>query len=382
MKAKAKAKPAMKAKKEKPGDQIAFLERIKAEWLATIDALVDPLMIIDQDYTVRKANKALATLSNKKAKDVIGKKCYEMFADRSSPCTGCKLGSNINGQNQQFHLEGIRGKKYFEVTSQPIEIEGEHNVVHIYRDRTEHRKMANQLLQKEKLASIGLLAGGIAHELNNPIGGILVFSQMLLRETSESASHFQDLKEIEEAAKRCRDIVRNLLDFARKSPGEDSGALSEVDVQDVCQKALKFAKLGFKSKKINIVEDWGKQPLKAMANANKLTQVFLNLLQNAEQAIGDKKGTIKINGQIDELSGQLSVCISDTGMGIEPKNLKKIFDPFFTTKDPGSGTGLGLSICYNIIEELGGHIDVESEKGEGTKFTVKIPLRDAAQKSA
>ncbi len=374
--------PAKKKKSTAGDDQVAFLERIKAEWLATIDALVDPLMIIDQDYTIRKANQALAKLSNKKVTDVIGKKCYQMFAGRESPCVGCKLGQSKTAKSEQFHLEGIRGKTFFEVTSQPIELESEHNVVHIYRDRTEHRKMANQLLQKEKLASIGQLAGGVAHELNNPIGGILVFSQMLLMETDKKDAHYQDIKEIEEAAKRCRDIVRNLLDFARKSPGEDSNVKSEVDVHEAFEKALKFAKLGFKHKKVTIEENWDPKLPKVLGDTNKLTQVFLNLLQNAEQASEDKKAVIKITGQLEKSSGMVSISIQDNGGGIDPKNMKKIFDPFFTTKDPGSGTGLGLSICYNIVEEIGGQIDVESEKGEGAKFTVRIPAKAAIQKSA
>ncbi len=357
---------------------LSFVENLKRQWMATIDALVDPLMIISHDYAIRKANVALARKAQLEIRELIGRKCYEIFANRKSPCKGCKLKESIQTTKaQSFDLESDTSREFYEVSSQPLfndsgEVDG---IVHIYRDRTEAKQLREQLLQSEKLSSIGLLAGGIAHEINNPLGGILVFSQMLLRELPEASSHRTDAAEILSAAERCKSIVENLLDFARTNR-QGRKSKTSINVIETVRSALRFAKVSIPQNLIRIeelVED-GNAEIKA--DKNSLIQLFLNLIQNAVQAM-PKGGTLSISSSLvtnKDQSKWIKIDIKDTGIGIPSANLKKIFDPFFTTKEPGEGTGLGLSICYGIVEELGGTLTVRSKAGEGTCFTTSLPV--------
>src|SRR5690606_36506661 len=149
-------------------------------------------------------------------KEIVGRRCYQVFAGRTSPCPGCRMKDAARATSgETFELEGIRGDRFYEATSQPLlDSDGETDgIVQIYRDRTEAKKLQEQLAQQDKLASIGLLAGGVAHEINNPLGGILIFSQMLLRELPKDSPHYADVVEIEAATQRCKAIVESLLDF-------------------------------------------------------------------------------------------------------------------------------------------------------------------------
>jgi two-component system, NtrC family, sensor kinase len=362
---------------------IRFVEDLKRRWMETVDALIDPLVIVDRDYTISKANKALAKLVKEdNVAKVIGKTCFKVFAGRKTPCPGCKMREAWDSKKpESYTLENIRDGRYVEVTAQPIfdrngEVEG---TVQVYRDRTEAKQLQDQLLQSEKLASIGLLAGGVAHEINNPLGGILIFSQMLLRELDKSSSHYQDVVEIEEAAQRCKGIVESLLDFARSQPSStQENQNEEVDVSDAIMSAVKFAKVGHRSSEVEIVENWAEDPLWAKANRNKLIQLFLNLVQNAFQAMPEG-GTLKLESSkiLRQKTWYGVFKVTDSGVGIPKAQLKKIFDPFYTTKGPGEGTGLGLSICHGIVQEMGGSIDVKSQTNKGTTFTVNIPILES-----
>ena len=356
---------------------IEFVEGLKRQWMAMIDALVDPLMIVRDDYIILKANLALAKMNNTSSfGDVIGQKCYEVFAGRKTPCNGCRM-HEAGEKKQAKHgsLDEVDGKRYFETVSQPVfdltgELEG---VVQVYRDRTDARRMQSQLLQSEKLASIGLLAGGIAHEINNPLGGILIFSQMLLREMDKLSPHYQDVVEIESATQRCKEIVERLLDFARQRP-EKIEAIQNVRMFEVMASALKFAMVVPQAKKVEIKHIWQNQDITIAAHTNKTIQVFLNLLQNAIQAM--KKGgtlTIRQREVVDSSIEYVVIDIEDTGMGMDVATLNHIFDPFFTTKEPGEGTGLGLAICYGIMQEFDGRLSVVSEIGKGTTFSAWFP---------
>lgn len=356
---------------------IEFVERIKKRWMATVDAIVDPLMLIDKDFNVIQANQALAQQAGKEITKVVGSKCFKMFAGRDSPCPGCKLKESVgSNKGTTFELTAIAGNRDFEVTAQPIhehsgEVEG---ILHIYRDRTVANQMQKKLMQHEKLASIGLLAGGIAHELNNPLAGILLFSQMLLRTVDKSAAYYQDVEEIENAAKRCKAIVDSLLDFARQQPtGKNVEKSEPVLLNDALASALRFSTVGGKANKHDIEEDYDPQAdVKTIGDRNRIIQVFLNLIQNAFQAMPNG-GTLTLRSKPSADGRWTIIEIEDTGVGISAANLKKIFDPFFTSKPEGEGTGLGLSICHGIVEELGGRIEVRSKVKKGTCFSIYFP---------
>jgi PAS domain S-box-containing protein len=350
--------------------------------LNKIDALVDPLAIVGTDYKIRKANKAMAKLGEVDVKAVVGRNCYEVFAKRKSPCPGCAMQDAATKKSSTvYELDNARDERFFEVTSQPLydsagELDG---IVQIYRDRTDAKRMQEQLAQQDKLASIGLLAGGVAHEINNPLGGILIFSQMLLRELPKESSHYADVVEIEAATQRCKAIVESLLDFARQRPTTKKTP-DEVSVVEAVRTALRFGKVGLQgSAHVDMAEEVDDEAAHIVrGDRNRLVQLFLNLIQNAVQAMPDG-GNLTIRARVKTIRGQrLGIYeVEDTGVGIAPENLKKIFDPFFTTKDPGEGTGLGLALCYGIVQDFGGELRVESTLNVGSRFSIELPLAAA-----
>jgi len=366
-----------KTVKPKPNmeQSLEFIEGVKRRWMATVDAIVDPLMLVDKDYRVIQANRALAKVAGKDIKKVVGSHCYKLFAGRNSPCPGCKLQESISTETTQTYELNDVDSRYYEVATQPIfDMEGVvEGSLHIYRDRTLAKQLQSQLIQTEKLASIGLLAGGIAHELNNPLAGILLFSQMLLRTVKKESEYYQDVEEIENAAKRCKAIVDNLLDFARQQPVV-TGEKNEVfSLHEALAAALRFSTAGGKANRFEIIEQIDQSlDIKATGNRNKVIQVFLNLIQNALQAMPNG-GRLTLRSFISPDRLWNIIEIEDSGVGIPAAHLKKIFDPFFTSKAEGEGTGLGLSICHGIIEELGGKIEVRSKLRKGTTFAIFFP---------
>lgn len=359
-----------------PQQTIAFVEDLKRQWVETLDAIPDPFIMVTDDFKITRANEAMAEIAKTDVRKLVGKTCFSVFAGRTTPCENChmrnsKAGTPIPG----YEIYNGKNERWYEVATRRLQsVSGQNGVVQIYRDRTEAKKLQHQLAQNEKLASIGQLAGGFAHEINNPLGGILVFSQMLLREVDKQSRHYQDIVEIEAAAKRCKVIVENLLDYARQRPLQPK--ITQCDIHAIIENAAKFAALGYNQKKrcdvkLELKATW----FQFKSDGNRLTQVFLNLCNNAFQAM-PTGGDLKINTH-DETVGKgryLVINISDTGIGIAKENLAKIFEPFFTTKEPGKGTGLGLSIVHGILQDIGGSIDVTSKIGKGTTFTVRLPI--------
>jgi C4-dicarboxylate-specific signal transduction histidine kinase len=239
----------------------------------------------------------------------------------------------------------------------------------LVKDIEQRRLMEKQMAQAEKLASIGQLSAGFAHEINNPLGIILGYTQLLLKNKGSEGERHDDLKTIEKNARSCKTIVEDLLSFARgsESKKELTGIHSIID--DV----LSFMRHRTNLENIQISTDYDPQVPLMELDEKKIKQVFINLLMNARHAI-DQTGTIKITTGFNQEAGQLLVKITDSGHGIDKQNLSRIFDPFFTTKPTGKGTGLGLSVSYGIIKNHGGEIAVESEIGKGSTFTMTLPV--------
>ncbi|TAJ96303.1 MAG: hypothetical protein EPO39_20305 [Candidatus Manganitrophaceae bacterium] len=244
------------------------------------------------------------------------------------------------------------------------------------------KNQSEQLMQSAKLASVGELAVSVAHEINNPLTGILGFTSLLLSEMSPDDPRTKDLKVIESEALRSRQIVRNLLDFSRSH-----GSKKEpVDINGVIRNTLTLIQYQAKTSNMNLIERFAKDLPPVHADADQLKQVFINLIKNAFDAM-PKGGILTIetstlpekplvmNSAVHESASEEMVMIQfkDSGMGIHPDHLQNIFDPFFTTKGRQMGTGLGLSISYNIIEKHGGRLEVESELGKGSNFMIKLP---------
>jgi len=256
-------------------------------------------------------------------------------------------------------------------------------------ERTEQLEEAQaQLIQSEKLSAIGQLAAGVAHELNNPLGGILGYAQFTLEKLrknnpeddppKEIQGYLRYVGDIEIQARRCKTIVQNLLRFSRTSRAVE---FEEIDINRSLEETISFVEHQFRINQMELVTDLTLDLPLVRGNAGQLQQVFTNLIINAMHA--SEKGSVvsilsRYSPALGEFGGTVELSIADTGHGIPKEDLKKIFEPFFTTKEVGKGTGLGLSVSYGIVKDHGGEISVKSELGEGTTFTIVLPVQKKA----
>ncbi|MBI4803525.1 MAG: response regulator [Elusimicrobia bacterium] len=231
----------------------------------------------------------------------------------------------------------------------------------------------SQLIQAEKMSALGQLAGGLAHEINNPLSGILGLTQLVLEKADAGAQSCQDLKDIEKAVFRCKKIISSLLSFAR----QEKTRLEPVNINEVIEETLVLCARQMELKHITIVKEFGPELPPVNGDFQQLMQVFLNLFTNARDAMPDG-GAITIRTQLSapapDKKELLAVSLADTGAGIPPEILDRVFDPFFTTKPAGKGTGLGLSVCLGIINKHNGAILAKSEPGKGSVFTLYLPV--------
>jgi len=228
--------------------------------------------------------------------------------------------------------------------------------------------MQARVAQSERLASLGMLAAGVAHEVNNPLGGILALTSLSVEDMREDDPNRENLQEVIRQTERCRDIVKGLLEFSRQSKGN----MEAVDLNKVVHETLSL--IGKQAIFFNIDVVWRLQPElpPVVADPSQFQQVFINILMNAVQAM-DERGTITIDTRHNTADNFVEVAISDTGRGIPAEYINRIFDPFFTTRPGGHGTGLGLSIAYGIVTTHGGSISVRSQAGKGSTFTIRVP---------
>jgi hypothetical protein len=241
----------------------------------------------------------------------------------------------------------------------------------VLEDVTSRIHLEEQLQQREKLSSIGLLAAGVAHEVNTPLTGVSSYTQMLLGMLPETDPKHALLQKVRRQAERATNIVNNLLNFSRTGSATE---FSDLDISTVLDDTMQLLEPQLRRNQIEMVRSYDAESPRVFGNSGKLQQVFTNLLLNARDAIPDG-GRITIKTWAEDHS--LVVEISDTGIGIAPENVAKIYDPFYTTKGVGRGTGLGLAVSYGIIQEHSGHINVESTPGSGTTFRITLPTANA-----
>jgi len=242
-------------------------------------------------------------------------------------------------------------------------------VVVVYKDVTQEREVTRRLFQAEKMSALGQLAGGVAHEINNPLGGILAFAQ-IMGQDKRPADDLEHLRLISDAAMRAKKIVESLLRFSRIPKEHERG---EVDLRKVAEEALVLLQAQIRGK-IEVVRSL--KPAKTLGNANQLQQIAVNLIVNASQALGGEGRIVVETGP--GAPGRVRLSVSDSGPGVPPEIAERIFEPFFTTKPEGQGTGLGLSICYRIAEEHGGTIRLEKGPEGGACFVVDLQAGAAA----
>ncbi|MCJ7770062.1 ATP-binding protein, partial [Candidatus Bathyarchaeota archaeon] len=238
------------------------------------------------------------------------------------------------------------------------------------QERTEElRKTQNQLLQSEKMASLGKLAAGVAHEINSPLTGILTYSSLLHKTKQDGDPDKDDLEVIVNETNRCKRIVKGLLDFARQT--EPQKVLS--DVNEALDKSINLISHQAGMQNVKIEKKTQPDLPKIMIDTGQIQQVFMNILLNAIEAMPEG-GALTVHLGVEDKA--IVIGFTDTGVGIPDENLSKIFDPFFTTKKQGKGTGLGLSVSYGIVEKHKGNLEVKSRVGKGATFTVKLPLEE------
>ncbi len=348
------------------------IKRAAEEWRTTFDSIADLVSIHDKDFKLVRVNKAFADIFNVKPKELVGKTCYQVVHGTNECVPNCphmktlETGEPAIADYFEPHL-GI----HVEATTSPVFNEKGEVVasVHVARDITERKKMEEQLIVTDRLASIGELASGIAHELNNPLTGIIGFSDLLLdRDLPDDIK--EDLEVINREAKRTAGVVRNLLTFARKHPEEKQS----VDVNKVIQEVLELRAYEQKVNNIEVDTHFASDLPEITANGFELQQVFINLIINAEHFMIEKNGRGTLTITTKRLGDIIRTSFSDDGPGIAKENLGHLFDPFFTTKEVSKGTGLGLSICHGIVAEHGGRIYAESELGKGATFIMELPI--------
>jgi signal transduction histidine kinase len=323
-----------------------FLEKDLLEaslvWEKTFDGISDPIAIFDRDQKLLRANRVFHSNLGELPQE-------ELFAEQIK----------IRDRSYAAHVYPIVGGR----DDTPSNL-----VIH-YVDVTMAQQMQKQMVQQEKMAALGHLAGNIAHELNNPLTGIRSLAQVLISQIPKEDRRHEDLMEVESAAERCQIIIKNLLDFS-------SGQVRSewVSMNDLIVRTLPFLKTLIRNYEVN--KNFSNEDTKVYVEPQLLQQVVFNLVKNACQAMGEN-GILSLETNSVKVGDQIfcELIVGDTGPGMPKEVIDHIFDFFFTTKSAGQGTGLGLSLCKSIVERYDGTIQVDSQVGVGSRFIVRIPKR-------
>jgi len=356
-------------KRKKTEEQI---KRAAEEWRTTFDSITDWVSIVDKDFKLVRVNKAFADAFGKRPRELIGKTCYQVVHKTNEPVRDCPRRKTLQTRSPaaaEFFEPSL--EMYLEARTSPIFDEKGQVVacVEVTRDATERKRMQEQLMLTHRLASLGELVSGVAHELNNPLTSVIGFSQLLMeREIADDIR--EDLSLVCSEAQRAAGIVKNLLTFARKhAPTKQLTRINNV-VEDVLNLRAYWQRVN----NIEVRRQFASDLPEIMADFAQMQQVFLNIIINAEYFMiqAHNRGTLTIT--TERLGDVIRISFADDGPGIVKENLTRIFDPFFTTKEVGMGTGLGLSICHGIVTGHGGRIYARSQLGEGATFVVELPI--------
>lgn len=351
------------------------VSRSQKEWETTFDAMQDCVSVHDTNGKVIRANVALARRLKTIPQKVIGKYCGELYNPAGSHLIPCRHFRSLQSEAlivEELELPTMGGT--FQISVSPWLDKNNRlaGSIHVAKDISNEKLLQQKLIQSEKLSAIGELISGIAHELNNPLTGVMGYSQLLQLRKDLDERAKDNLLKINNLALRCQKIVQNLLSFARKQKPERT----LIDLNEIIESTVELRNYELQVNNIEINRDLDRNMVKTIADGHQLQQVFLNVITNAEQAMLDFHGSgrLLIRTRADRQNNRITVEIIDDGPGIPESHLTKIFDPFFTTKEVGKGTGLGLSLSYGIIKEHGGNIFVSSRVGEGSTFVIELPI--------
>lgn len=335
------------------------------------------IYIVNKDYSIAAINKHRARQLDLSIPRIVGRKCYKVLFNRDGICPGCLINmSLLEGKDSlrlhQFWKEGQEDHEHptmLEIASYPV-LNDDKNIVQaimVENDITEKRRLEDSLIQNEKMAAVGQLAAGMAHEINNPLAAIIANAQLIKRAAKNDQDIFESADLIEQAGVRASQTIRDLLRFSR----QESYTFTKTDLNDSINKVISLLQFELIKKNAQVILDLQPDMPPINASEDHLQSVWVNLIVNAADAASDETLEIRITTRY--ANGEFITLVADNGQGIPEDKISKIFTPFFTTKSPGRGTGLGLSICHRIVKSHGGEIRVESRPGYGTKFIVILP---------
>ena len=340
-----------------------------------IESINVGLLAVDLDGRVTRLNSALEHILDLRRDAAVGKLVEQLFSDDFADTLWQVLGTDgwrLKDIRNIYKLHtATRGNRrlVLNIALAPLQdAQGQTGALVVLEDVTARIGLEEQLQQREKLSSIGLLAAGVAHEVNTPLTGVSSYTQMLLGMLAENDPKHALLQKVRTQAERATNIVNNLLNFSRSGSATEFG---EIDIAHVLNDTLQLLEPQLRRSQIEIVRNYEMHAPLVYGNAGKLQQVFTNLILNARDAIPDGGRITLSTTTLDD--GSLMVEVADTGIGIAAENVAKIYDPFYTTKGVGRGTGLGLAVSYGIVQEHAGHINVESTPGQGTTFRITLP---------
>ncbi|SPP99646.1 putative Histidine kinase [Candidatus Sulfobium mesophilum] len=364
-------------------DSEAKYRNLSLEFHTLLDAIPDTLILLSRDLKVMWANRAVASVIGTESSDMVGRHCFEVWHGRFEPCEDCvALKSFSSGKNESFQHRTSSGKLF---DSRAFPIRGEDglvsSVIIVLTDITEKTALQAEAMRASHLASLGELAAGVAHEINNPINGIINYAQILTNKTAAGSKENEISQRIIKEGDRVAGIVRGLLSFARERR-EEKGP---VPARRIIDDTITLTGAQIRKDGIELLVDIPDNLYEIVANPQQIQQVFLNVISNARYALNrkypgthpNKKLEISCsNVMIDDLN-YVRVAFCDMGTGIPPDILDKVLHPFFSTKPSGLGTGLGLSISHGIIRSHGGKLRLESTDGAYTKVTIDLPAMES-----
>jgi PAS domain S-box-containing protein len=349
------------------------IERLHSRQATILESSAVGLLLLDADGRIQAWNRALEAIYGLGREDALGRRLVEVFPLQVVRRLEREAGGASAGAEETkiFRLSMVNhaAKRILvNISVSPVgdgtRSDGARVVT--FDDVTERVKLEEQVLRQERLASLGLLAAGVAHEINTPLTGISSYTQMLIDETSGDDPRRRVLQKIENQTRRAAGITGSLLDLARP----EGSAAESLDLNRVVTEVMQLFEPQVRRSGVRVQATLAETLSPVSGNKGKLQQVILNLLINAHDAVGEE-GNITVRSL--EREGRVVIEVTDDGSGIAEEDLPQVFDPFFTTKRRGKGTGLGLSICYGIVQEHNGEIHVESNVGEFTRFTIELP---------
>lgn len=357
-------------------------DRNRAMYDVLINELIqEDVMIIGSDYRILDVNETLLNKLGLERKETVGQYCYEITHRQNTPCSGedhkCPLKETLmtrkSTKETHIHKDKDNNNIYYSISAYPLFENGEVvGAIELSRDITADINTRQAMMQQDKLASIGRLSAGVAHEINNPLTTILTTAMLIQEDIDPDNPMYEELGTITNETLRCRKIVASLLDFARQS----KPAKKHHNINDIITECIQLTCKQAEFKDVQILQALSEKVPKLLLDKEQIQQALINLILNATDAT-DPGGKITVSTAFSPGNQFVNIKVSDTGKGIADEVVDKIFEPFFTTRE--IGTGLGLAITHGIIGRHGGDIRVQSRPSQGTTFTIRLPHKQGNQ---